>query len=168
MGSGVADTHQRTLTGLVATECEAIQDTLWRYIDIPVLTGANLLKEGERPLAWFEFCGKVDKDPMQGAQLLQAIGAAGYKVSLEQASSIVGIELVEAQAAPEEGGGEGGDGEGEGDNPDSGKTGDGQGNGQAATPAAGENGGAKTKDKTTGDTGPGTSKKPVESEADGV
>lgn len=171
MGSGVADTHQRTLTGLVATECEAIQDTLWRFIDIPVLTGANLLKEGERPLAWFEFCGKVDKDPMQGALLLQAIGAAGYKVSLEQAASIVGMELEEVQAEGEPGGGAGGDGgggKGDGNGTGENTPGKQQGNGQAATAPGGENGAAETKDKESGGTGPGKSKKPVESEADGV
>lgn len=119
IGSSVADQHAQTLGGLVLQECKEIRRVLQENIDIPALQEAGLLEEGGRPLAWFDFSGDEKRDPKKSAELLISLKAAGYRVSAEAASSLVGMELQDVDAQQAEAakqaaaasGGEGGAGE---------------------------------------------------------
>lgn len=106
IGSSVADQHAQTLGGLVLQECKEIRRVLQENIDVPALREANLLEEGGRPLAWFDFSGDEKRDPAKSAQLLVTLGAAGYRMSVDAASSLMGMELtdVSESANPAAGG----------------------------------------------------------------
>lgn len=101
IGNGASDNHADTLNDLLNDEARGICEAFWESIDRPVLTAAGLLAEGERPLAWFNLALPAKKDSATGATTLSTLNNAGYDVTDEQASDLVGFDITKReQPAP--------------------------------------------------------------------
>lgn len=98
IGAATANVQADTLKTLVADEAGDISETMQQGYDRFILEAANLLKPGERALAHFELSGRQEIDPQASAELLAQIGAAGWNVEQQQATEMLGMPVVKAQA----------------------------------------------------------------------
>lgn len=101
IGSGASDNHADTLADILEDDAKGICESFWEAIDRPVLQAAGLLADGERQLAWFDLGLPGRKDSATAAQTLSTLKGAGYAVSDEQASDMLGFD-VEAKDAEKE------------------------------------------------------------------
>lgn len=94
IGSGASDAHSETLAALLKDDAKGICEALWESIDRPVLAEAGLLAEDEEPLAWFELAQPDKKDIAVAAKTITLLKGAGYAISDETASDMLGIDVV--------------------------------------------------------------------------
>ena len=101
-GSGTlaGSVHSETLHTIIGAEAAAISAILQDQYDRPILEEAGLLKEGERPLAYFELTNRRVIDPGTIINWAASLATAQYRIDLDELSERTGMKLIEAPTQP--------------------------------------------------------------------
>jgi hypothetical protein len=100
IGSGATSAHEAVFNELAEAEGEQIAEVFRMQCDLPELKRRGY----DRPLVEFALELLKPQDRLANAELLQAIAAAGYRVSDEQASELLEMDVtsVMQEQAPED------------------------------------------------------------------
>lgn len=90
IGTGATSAHEAVFNELAEAEGEQIAEVFRTQCDIPELKRRGY----DRPLVEFALELLKPQDRLQNAELLQAIAAAGYRVSDEQASELLEMDVT--------------------------------------------------------------------------